>query len=62
MPKDMTVTTDIFERRESAARSYCRGMPAVFACNVEDLRLENIAIERPEPLPPGFNPEAIVSV
>ena len=31
MPKDMTVTTDIFERRESAARSYCRGMPAVFA-------------------------------
>ena len=41
---------------------YPGGMPAVFACNVEDLRLENIAIERPEPLPPGFNPEAIVSV
>ncbi|SET11815.1 diaminobutyrate--2-oxoglutarate transaminase [Paracoccus homiensis] len=32
MPKDMTHTaTDIFERRESAARSYCRGIPAVFA-------------------------------
>ena len=31
MPKDMTATTDIFERRESAARSYCRGMPAIFA-------------------------------
>lgn len=30
MPKDMTKTTSIFERRESAARSYCRGMPAVF--------------------------------
>ncbi|MBL4918879.1 diaminobutyrate--2-oxoglutarate transaminase [Szabonella alba] len=30
MPKDMTPTPSIFERRESAARSYCRGMPAVF--------------------------------
>ena len=36
MPKDMTKEStpteprDIFERRESAARSYCRGMPAVF--------------------------------
>ena len=30
MPKDMTETRDIFERRESAARSYCRSMPAVF--------------------------------
>ncbi|MGS4946473.1 diaminobutyrate--2-oxoglutarate transaminase [Meridianimarinicoccus sp. RP-17] len=32
MPKDMA-TTDIsvFTRRESAARSYCRGMPAMFA-------------------------------
>ncbi|OWU82948.1 diaminobutyrate--2-oxoglutarate aminotransferase [Oceanicola sp. 22II-s10i] len=29
MPKDMT-HTNIFERRESEARSYCRGMPAVF--------------------------------
>lgn len=31
MPKDMTLTDDIFTRRESAARSYCRGMPAIFA-------------------------------
>lgn len=31
MPKDMTDTRTIFDRRESAARSYCRGMPAVFA-------------------------------
>lgn len=33
MPKDMTATmpgTAIFERRESAARSYCRGNPTVF--------------------------------
>lgn len=30
MPKDMTRTPTIFERRESEARSYCRGMPAVF--------------------------------
>lgn len=30
MPKDMTDTQTIFERRESAARSYCRSMPAVF--------------------------------
>lgn len=36
MPMDMTDTT-VFERRESAARSYCRGMPAVFtkACGSE---------------------------
>ena len=31
MAKDMTDTPDIFERRESEARSYCRGMPATFA-------------------------------
>ncbi|GGD46378.1 diaminobutyrate--2-oxoglutarate transaminase [Sinisalibacter lacisalsi] len=31
MPKDMTETRDIFERRESEARSYCRSMPAMFA-------------------------------
>ncbi|WP_424986891.1 diaminobutyrate--2-oxoglutarate transaminase [Microbulbifer sp. S227A] len=30
MPKDMTETPDIYARRESAARSYCRGMPAIF--------------------------------
>ena len=30
MPKD-TNTVSIFERRESEARSYCRGMPATFA-------------------------------
>lgn len=30
MPKDMTATPDIFTRRESEARSYCRGIPAVF--------------------------------
>ncbi|OSQ53474.1 diaminobutyrate--2-oxoglutarate transaminase [Marivita geojedonensis] len=31
MPKDMSHSVSIFERRESAARSYCRGMPATFA-------------------------------
>lgn len=32
MPKDMATTDiSIFTRRESAARSYCRGMPAVFS-------------------------------
>ncbi len=31
MPKDMTDVVDIFGRRESAARSYCRGMPATFS-------------------------------
>ena len=34
MPKDMTNMTNdntIFERRESEARSYCRGIPSVFA-------------------------------
>ncbi|WP_292287245.1 diaminobutyrate--2-oxoglutarate transaminase [Marivita sp.] len=30
MPKDMNDTASIFDRRESEARSYCRGMPAVF--------------------------------
>lgn len=32
MPKDTTngIDTDIFTRRESEARSYCRGIPAVF--------------------------------
>ncbi len=31
MPKDVTDTRTVFDRRESAARSYCRSMPAVFA-------------------------------
>ncbi|MEQ9038953.1 MAG: diaminobutyrate--2-oxoglutarate transaminase [Silicimonas sp.] len=31
MAKDMTDTPDIYERRESEARSYCRGMPATFS-------------------------------
>ncbi|MEC3860435.1 diaminobutyrate--2-oxoglutarate transaminase [Mesobacterium sp. TK19101] len=31
MPKDMTQTPAIFERRESEARSYCRSMPSTFA-------------------------------
>lgn len=33
MSTDMnkTTSTDIFERRESSARSYCRGIPAVFS-------------------------------
>lgn len=31
MPKDMTDKTEIFTRRESVARSYCRAIPAVFA-------------------------------
>ncbi|MCF3972156.1 diaminobutyrate--2-oxoglutarate transaminase [Paracoccus salsus] len=32
MPKDMpAMTTDIFSRRESEARSYCRSIPAVFS-------------------------------
>lgn len=30
MPKDMTAQQDIYERRESEARSYCRSMPAIF--------------------------------
>lgn len=30
MPKDMVKHTTIYERRESEARSYCRGMPATF--------------------------------
>jgi diaminobutyrate-2-oxoglutarate transaminase len=30
MPKDMNDIVSIFERRESEARSYCRGMPATF--------------------------------
>jgi len=30
MPKDMTETRTVFERRESAARSYCRSLPALF--------------------------------
>ena len=30
MPKDMTNDFDIYERRESAARSYCRSFPTTF--------------------------------
>ena len=31
MPADMTETLAIFDRRESETRSYCRGMPTMFA-------------------------------
>jgi diaminobutyrate-2-oxoglutarate transaminase len=30
MPKDMTAETSIYDRRESAARSYCRSFPTTF--------------------------------
>ena len=30
MPNDMDQTTDVFSRRESEARSYCRAIPALF--------------------------------
>lgn len=31
MPNDMDQTTDVFSRRESNARSYCRAIPALFS-------------------------------
>ncbi len=39
---------------------YPGGMPTVFAHNIEGLRLGTIDIGRPEPLPAGFNPNAVV--
>ncbi|AJY45716.1 glycoside hydrolase family 28 protein [Martelella endophytica] len=39
---------------------YPGGMPGLFAHNVEGLTLENVAIDRPAPLPPGFNTKTVV--
>nr|WP_272211401.1 hypothetical protein [Marinicella sp. W31]MDC2877288.1 hypothetical protein [Marinicella sp. W31] len=39
---------------------YTGGMPALFAYNIKGLHLENIDIERPEPLPEGFNTEPVI--
>lgn len=36
---------------------YPGGLPALFARGVENLRWHHLAVERPEPLPPGWNPE-----
>lgn len=34
---------------------YPGGMPAVFAHNTADLILDNVEVQRPDPLPPGWN-------
>lgn len=39
---------------------YPGGMPALFASNVEGLSLSDVGFKRPEPLPEGWNDEAIV--
>jgi polygalacturonase len=52
-------------RKDGAGRivgltDYPGGMPAVFARNVADITLDQVRITRPDPLPQGWNPEAIV--
>ena len=39
---------------------YPHGLPALFARGVEDLRWRELAVERPEPLPPGWSAERFV--
>lgn len=39
---------------------YPGGMPGVFASNVENFLLEDVMVNRPEPLPQGFHPEPVV--
>ncbi|WP_165225128.1 polygalacturonase PglB [Affinirhizobium pseudoryzae] len=40
--------------------AYPGGMPALFASNVEDLSVADVAFSRPSPLPAGWNAEATV--
>ncbi|CAK6497238.1 hypothetical protein PANNVG_03227 [Pantoea sp. Nvir] len=40
---------------------YPGGLPALFARGVENLRWHHLAVERPEPLPPGWNPQPFVT-
>lgn len=39
---------------------YPGGMPGVFACNVHNLALEDVAVRRPDSLPDGFHPELVM--
>ncbi|WP_176086724.1 glycosyl hydrolase family 28 protein [Martelella sp. HB161492] len=41
---------------------YPGGMPGIFSANVGDLALAEIVISRPDPLPDGFNQQAVVAV
>ncbi|WP_035343878.1 glycoside hydrolase family 28 protein [Dickeya sp. DW 0440] len=46
--------------RAYGVEAYPGGLPALFAQGVRELTLRDIAIQRPAPLPAGWNPEAIV--
>ncbi|PZD65405.1 hypothetical protein ARC272_07695, partial [Pantoea ananatis] len=39
---------------------YPGGLPGLFARGVENLQLNNLTIQRPEPLPSGWHPDSIV--
>lgn len=39
---------------------YDGGMPALYALHVDGLGLAQLRLRRPEPLPPGWNPDALV--
>ncbi|MEJ2003221.1 MAG: hypothetical protein P8X77_17930 [Maritimibacter sp.] len=41
---------------------YPGGMPAIFARNVAGLDLQNWQVSRPDPLPDGWNSEALVTL
>ncbi|MGM3174720.1 glycoside hydrolase family 28 protein [Dickeya lacustris] len=46
--------------RAYGVETYPDGLPALFAQGVSGLTLHNITIRRPQPLPAGWNPEAII--
>lgn len=46
--------------RAWGVEAYADGLPALYANGVSDLTLDGLRIRRPEPLPQGWNPEAIV--
>ena len=45
--------------RAFGVESYPHGMPVIYAVGVEDLTLEQLSVQRPDPLPEGWNSEHI---
>ena len=42
--------------------AYPGGMPALYAHNIDNLTCEDVGFQRPQPLPAGWHPDAVVTV
>ncbi len=60
MGLDNAYRVDVATGEAYGVERYPGGLPGLFARGVEHLHLHHLAIQRPEPLPPGWHPDSVV--